>query len=467
MTKPRAPPSPPSPIEPRTSQVRLASSTSRASHLLCSECGTLHPWSARTACDHCFGPLQVGYDLGGLVGSRPEPQLQGRPAGVWRYLELLPPVSPALAARTDPGPSRLRPATALGEAWGLDDLWIKDETALPTGSFKDRPASVAVALARELGYPAVGCASTGNLAAATARVAALLRFPCAVIVPTGLPESKLLPAQALGARVVEVDGTYDDANRLANLLAEEERIGLVNVSLRPFYTEGSKTLVLETLEQLGWDAPDWIGVPLGSGALLSATARGLAQARELGWLDGSGGGASALIGSQPQGCTPIVDAFHSSSGEIQPVRSPDTIAESLAIGDPASGYEALRAIRGSHGWADAPTSAEVREAILDLARTEGIWVEPAGGTVLASIRRARQEGRLDRSDRVVAFLTGAGWKTPRVLGPPSAWALPPLRVAPKTRGLSKLLGLTATDARFSEPSRPPPSAGAAREVRAW
>ncbi|MDE1837891.1 MAG: threonine synthase [Euryarchaeota archaeon] len=437
---------------------RPARRSSLAQGLACGACGAAFPLDGRTACERCFGPLQVVYDLAQLRGSRPGPVLRGREVGLWRFRELLPPVSPSCAARLSVGNTPLRHAKELGALWGLEDLWLKDDTVLPSGSFKDRPASVAVARAADLGFSRVGCASTGNLAAATARAAARLGLPCQVFVPKDLPASKLLPVLAFDGQIVEVDGTYDDANRVANLLGERGEVGLVNIGLRPYYTEGSKTLVLETLEALGWESPDWVGVPLGSGALLAATERGVDQVRDLGWLDGSGGDAPALFGSQPVGCAPIADAFARGDDQIVPVRRPDTIAESLAIGDPASGYEALSAIRRSGGFADAPTSEEVRSAILETARREGLWVEPAGGTVLASIKRKLEQGVIHRTDRVVAFLTGAGWKTPQALGAPSSWARPVQHLP--------------ADARNTEAPRPSPRPPAARtatptEVRAW
>ncbi|MCI4323214.1 MAG: threonine synthase [Thermoplasmata archaeon] len=290
----------------------------------------------------------------------------------------------------------------------METVWLKDDTVLPTGSFKDRPASVAVAFAAAQGHRAVGCASTGNLAAATARAAVRASLPCFVFVPAGLPDSKLDPVRQFGGQIVEVEGPYDVANRVANLAAEAAGIGVVNITLRPYYTEGSKTLALETFEALGWNPPDAIALPLGSGALLAATERAISQLREIGWIPSGPG--PALLGSQPDGCAPIADAFDAGSDEIVPVEHPRTIAESLAIGDPGSGYEALRAIRASRGAADSPTSEEVIAAIRALARTEGIWVEPAAGTVIATLRRLREAGTVRRQDRVVAFLTGAGWK---------------------------------------------------------
>ncbi len=387
---------------------------SRADSLRCVGCGQRVPLGDRAACGRCASPLVVEYDLEDLRGTAPATVFAGRDFGLWRYEELLPPVFHRLADRLWVPPTPLRPAPALAEAFGLRELWVKEDHALPTGSFKDRPASVAVAWAAGRGYRAVGCASTGNLAAATARAAAVSRMPAIALVPAGLPSAKLDPVYRFGGRVVEVTGPYDAANRVANLLAESAGVGFVNVSLRPVYTEGSKSLTLEVLEAFGWESPDALVVPLGSGALLSATARAIAQLRELEWLTSAG---PRLFGSQPEGCAPIVEAFHRGETIPRPIEHPDTIAESLAIGDPASGPEALRAIRGSGGEADAPSRLEVEAAIREAARLEGIWVEPAAGTVLATIRRKVESGAFARSDRVVAYLTGAGWKAPHIALP--------------------------------------------------
>jgi threonine synthase len=409
----------------------LAASLARA--LRCVECGHESRLEVETSCPACLGPLAVSYDLAPLRGGAPGDRLSGRRPSIARFAELLPPISPPWSALLDLETTPLRSAPRLAEWLGLESVWLKDDTVLPTGSFKDRPASVAVAFAAARDYSAVGCASTGNLAAATTRAAVRASLPCFVFVPAGLPDSKLDPVRQLGGQIVEVDGPYDTANRVANLAAEAAGIGVVNITLRPYYTEGSKTLAFEALESLGWDPPDVIALPLGSGALLAATDRAISQLREIGWIPPGRG--PALVGSQPDGCAPIADAFDGGSDEIIPVQHPHTIAESLAIGDPGSGYEALRAIRASHGAADSPTSEEVVAAIRALARTEGIWVEPAGGTVIATLRRLRESGTIRRSDRVVAFLTGAGWKIPHAVPPLSS---PTIRLDAVHPDLSRL-----------------------------
>ncbi|MHB8352344.1 MAG: threonine synthase [Thermoplasmata archaeon] len=380
---------------------------SRAVGLRCGACGAQRPLAIENACPECLGPLAVSYDWVGLRTGR-----GGRPDahGLARYAELLPPVpDPDHAYALEGTP--LRPAPRLARELGIAQLFLKDDTVLPTGSFKDRPATVAVAQAVYRGARAVGCASTGNLAAATARAAARAGLPAFVFVPVGLPAGKLDVVRSLGARIVEVTGAYDRVNRVAALAAEELDIAFVNIGLRPYYAEGSKTAWYETLDALGGETPDRVVLPLGSGALLAATGRAIEETRTLGWFR-SGSGVPALVGSQPEGCAPIVEAFRLGRAEIRPVKDPHGIAESLAIGDPASGPEALHALAATGGTADAPTDAEVRDGIRQLARLEGIWVEPAGGTVVATLARLRRSGFLRSDDRIVAYLTGAGWKDP-------------------------------------------------------
>jgi threonine synthase len=399
---------------------------SRARGLRCVACGERAPLGPVVACEVCLGPLAIEYDL---TDRTLGPTLASRIASdgtIARYAELLPPVEDpirALALETTP----LRSADRLASELDLAAVYLKDDTVLPTGSFKDRAATVAVAQALRFGYAAVGCASTGNLAAATARAAARAGLPAFIFVPRGLPDAKLDPVRRLGGTLVEVDGPYDAANRVAFLAGEEARIGLLNITLRPFYTEGSKLAGHEILDAIHGPAPSHVIVPLGSGALLAATARAFAERRALGWLPATGPGP-ALVGTQPEGCAPIVDAFRRGTEEIIPVEEPDTIAESLAIGDPASGPEALRAIRASGGTADSPTTDEVLRGIADLARLEGTWVEPAGGSVIATLRRLRESGVLGPNDRVVAHLTGAGWKAPHVArGAPATISIDPRR----------------------------------------
>jgi threonine synthase len=380
--------------------------------LRCRECGSEYPPTRLTVCERDFGPLEVSYELEAVRDALTRKSLAGRSRDLWRYRELLPVFDEKARVDLQPGFTPLRRADNLAEALDLRDVWVKDDTVNPTYSFKDRPVAVAVAKAREWGLEAVGCASTGNLAAATAAAAAKARLPCYVFASAHLEPTKLLLPRLYGATLVPVDGTYDDANRVALLTADKRGWGFVNINLRPYYAEGSKTLLFETWEQLGFDSPDVIVTPLGSGLLMTAIDKAIGELVGLGEL---GQPTIRLVGTQAAGCAPIVRGFESADGRPRPVRTPDTIAESLAIGDPASGYDAIRIMRSSRGFADAPTDGEIVEAQKLLARTEGVFAEPAGGTTVATLKRARAEGLIDRTERVVLFVTGNGLKAPNVL----------------------------------------------------
>ena len=391
----------------------------------CRECRTEYPPIQLAVCGSCFGPLEVRYEIEAVRGGFHRDSLRGRPPTLWRYRELLPVFDDHAIVDLAAGYTPLRRARNLEDAIGSRELWIKDDTVNPTYSFKDRPVAVAIAKAREWSLPAVGCASTGNLAAAVAAAAAKARLPCYVFAPASLEPAKLLLPQLYGAIVVPIDGTYDDANRVAFQVADQRGWGFVNINLRPYYAEGSKTLLFETWEQLGFDLPDVIVSPLGSGLLLTSLEKGHRELRELGEAPER---SPRLVGSQPSGCAPIVRGFDSADGRPKPVRKPDTIAESLAVGDPGSGFEAIQSIRETHGFADAPTDPEILEGVRLLAREEGVFSEPAGGTTVATLKRAREDGRIDRDERVVLLVTGNGLKTPAV------WenAFPPLVPIPPT-----------------------------------
>jgi len=296
----------------------------------------------------------------------------------------------------------------LAETLRLRKLYVKDDTVNPTGSFKDRPATVAVSKALELGFKAVGCASTGNLAAATAAHAAKAGIPCYVFIPSNTEINKVLQAATYGAKIIAVKGTYDEANRLAAQASDLYDWALVNINLRPYYVEGSKTLAFETCEQLEWNAPDNIVIPMGSGALLCAIWRGLKQFSRVGLIDEL---KTRIIGAQPGGCSPIVSAFKSNSDDVIPVEKPNTIAKSLAIGDPGDGIYALNAIRESGGAAESATDAEILEGIKLLAKTEGIFSEPAGGVTIAVLKKLVEAGEIPRDEDVVCCVTGNGFKS--------------------------------------------------------
>ncbi len=398
--------------------------------LRCSRCRRTATHTLSAACSEDFAPLEVQLDLDVIAAECARPGVAA-PRGIWRYGALLP-IATTARLPWHVGGTPLRRAKRLGKALGLRDVWVKDDTVNPTGSFKDRPTAIAVSRAQALGLSSIGCASTGNLAAATAAAGAIAQLPTYVLVPSHLGLAKLAAPRALGARVIAIDGTYDHVNRIANLLADRRGWGFVNINLRPFYTEGSKTLAFEVAEDLGWQTPDRIILPLGSGALLCAVAKGFSEVDAVGWLEESR--PTRFVGSQPVGCAPIVDAFASGAEAPSPVRNPTTIAESLAIGDPASGREALAVIRGSGGSADAPSTDDVLEAIALLGSTEGIFVEPAGGTVVATAKRLAATGVIDPDEKVVLALTGSGLKTPGVLHAVSAPA-----VAPNLRAVEGIL----------------------------
>jgi threonine synthase len=284
---------------------------------------------------------------------------------------------------------------------------VKDDTVNPTNSFKDRPSAVAISKAKEFKVDAVGCPSTGNLAAAVAAHAAKAGLPCYILVPEDTEKSKVLQASTFGANIIAVKGTYDEANRLAAQVAEEYGWAFANINLRPYYVEGSKTLAYEICEQLGWKSPDTIIIPLGSGALLLAIKRGFEQFKRLGLIEDK---QIRFIGAQATGCAPIVEAFKANYDDVTPIEHPDTIAKSLAIGDPGDGYYVLKAIRDSGGVAESVNDQEILEAIKTLARNEGIFVEPAGGVTIGVLEKLVRAGQIGSDESVVCCVTGSGFK---------------------------------------------------------
>lgn len=374
--------------------------------LKCRECGREYAPSKIYACEHCFAPIEVTYDLASINLSRS--LLENREKTLWRYRELLPVNDYNRIVDIGAGFTPLKECKRLAEALNLRRIYVKNDTVNPTGSFKDRPASVAVSKALELGFKAVGCASTGNLAAATAAHAAKAGLPCYVFIPFDTEKSKILQAAAYGAKIIAVKGTYDDANRLAAQASDEYEWALVNINIRPYYVEGSKTIAFEVCEQMGWRAPENIVVPMGSGALLCAVWRALKQFEEIGLIDGLG---TRLIGAQPEGCSPIAKAFKSKTEEVLPVEKPKTVAKSLAIGDPGDGIYALKAIRESKGFAEYATDEEIVEGMKLLAKTEGIFAEPAGGVSVAVLKKLVEQGEISRDEEVVCLVTGSGFKS--------------------------------------------------------
>jgi threonine synthase len=387
------------------------------SHLECKECRTEYPLQALYVCERCFGPLEVAYEhdrAGGDVGELRR-RIQGGPQNIWRYADFLPltggPPGPSgrLTSRVGlpAGCTPLVRADRLAARLGLREVWVKNDAANPTHSFKDRVVAVAVARARELGYEVLACASTGNLANSVAAHGAALGMESYVFIPSDLEEQKVLATGVYGTRLVAVNGSYDDVNRLCTELCAERDWAFVNVNLRPYYAEGSKTLAFELAEQLGWQLPDRCVVPVASGSLFTKIAKGFDEWRELGLLEGE---LPRMNGAQADGCAPVASAFAAGHEVCRPVK-PNTIAKSLAIGNPADGPYALDLARRSGGSVDAVSDEEVLAGIALLAQTTGIFTETAGGVTTAVLSKLAARGDIEPDERVVLVITGDGLKT--------------------------------------------------------
>ena len=386
---------------------------SAARYLICRNCGTEAPLRAQHACYSCFGPLEVGYDNDVLAQVTRE-QIEAGPANMWRYAPLLPVgQDPSSRVTLDPGLTPLVRADALGDAVGLRaPLWVKDDSGNPTHSFKDRVVSVALTAAREFGFTRFACASTGNLANSVAAHAARAGVPSMVFIPYDLETNKVLTTAVYGGDVVAIEGSYDDVNRLCSELTETdefEKTAFVNVNLRPFYAEGSKTLGYEVAEQLGWRLPAQVVIPMASGELLTKVDKAFTELVEIGLVQAPANGWK-VFGAQSVGCNPIATAMRAGSNDITPVK-PTGIAKSLNIGDPASGLYALEAARRTGGWMDDVTDDEIRGGIDLLARTTGIFAETAGGVTVAVLGKLVASGKLDPDAETVIFNTGEGLKT--------------------------------------------------------
>src|SRR5438309_1309957 len=388
------------------------------SHLECKECGAEYGPEARYVCERCFGPLEVAYDeRRGPAGDVAElrRRIQGGPQNIWRYADFLPlaggPPGPSgrLASRVGlpAGCTPLIRADRLAARLGLREVWVKNDAANPTHSFKDRVVSVAVARARELGFDTIACASTGNLANSVAAHGAALGLDSYVFIPANLEEQKVLATGVYGTNLVGVQGSYDDVNRLCTELCAERDWAFVNINLRPYYAEGSKTLAFEIAEQLGWELPDRCVVPIASGSLFTKIARGFEEWRELGLLEGE---LPKMNGAQAEGCSPVASAFAAGAEVCRPVK-PSTIAKSLAIGNPADGPYALDLARRTGGSVDAVSDDEIRAGIALLAQTTGIFTETAGGVSAAVLAKLAARGDIDPDERVVLVITGEGLKT--------------------------------------------------------
>jgi threonine synthase len=375
--------------------------------LRCKECGESYPLDARFVCEQCFGPLEVTYDFSELDPAEARRKIQAGSRGIWRYSDFLPfegrPSDPL-----EPGLTPLIRADRLAERLGLREVWIKNDAANPTHSFKDRVVAVAVAKAQELGFETVACASTGNLANAVAAHSAAAGLDSYVFVPADLEEQKLLATGIYGTNLVGIRGTYDDVNRLCTELSQTHPWAFVNVNLRPYYSEGSKTLAFETIEQLGWNVPDRVVAPIASGSLFTKVAKGMRDWIELGLVEGE---LPTFSGAQALGCSPVATAFAEGSDVCKPERKPETIAKSLAIGDPADGPYALELARETGGEIESVTDDEIRQGIRLLAETTGVFTETAGGVTIGVLTKLAEGGQIGADERVVAYITGEGLKT--------------------------------------------------------
>lgn len=430
----------PAPTADRTTGAVMAGP--RVVGLVCRNCGHGEALGPSYVCPACFGPLEVAYDADLVAAAASRATIEARRPGIWRYLEFLPVDAPP-ARGLAVGSSPLLPADRLASAIGVDRLWLKDDTRNPTLSFKDRAVAVATARAASFGIDTLACASTGNLAGATAAAAAAAGMPAFVFIPADLERAKIDHALAYGATVVPIDGTYDDVNRLCLEVADETGWGFVNINLRPFYAEGSKTLAFEIAEGLGWRSPDVIVAPIASGAMYTKLARGFAELADAGLIERR---PIRFVGAQPAGCAPAATSW--SSGEaLRPVQNPETFVRSLAIGNPADGTASVELANDSRGSIEAIPDVETAAAIRRVATLEGVFVETAGGVTVGAVDAARRRGVIRDGDEVVALLTGNGMKTPD----------------------ARLLGATdaADRARPGEPGLAPVLPARLRDVEAW
>ncbi len=374
--------------------------------LRCKECKTEYPLDARYVCERCFGPLEVAYTpLNGTDPAQLRARIEAGPYSLWRYTDFLPVERPEAALGA--GWTPLLRADRLEQELGLDEVWIKNDAANPTHSFKDRVVSIGLARAQELGFRTIACASTGNLANAVAAHAAAVGLESFVFIPSDLEEQKILATGIYGTHLVAVRGNYDDVNRLCTELSGEHEWAFVNINMRPYYAEGSKTLAFEIAEQLGFQLPDRVVAPIASGSLFTKLARGFDEWIDTGLVQGE---PPVFNGAQAAGCSPVATAFAAGQDFCRPVK-PDTIAKSLAIGNPADGPYAIDLARRSGGSIDSVTDDEIRDGIKLLAQTTGIFTETAGGVTIAVLRKLAERGDIDRSERVVAVITGDGLKT--------------------------------------------------------
>lgn len=374
--------------------------------LKCRECNSEYNIEAIHVCEFCFGPLEVVYDYEQIKSQISREKIENGPRSIWRYSDLLP-ASERLSVEMATGFTPLIKADRLAKELGLKNLYLKNDTVNPTWSFKDRVVSVAISAAIDLGFDTLSCASTGNLANSVAAHAAKAGLSSYIFIPADLEIGKVLTTGIYGATLVAVEGNYDDVNRLCSEIAGEYPWAFVNINIRPYYAEGSKTLAFETAEQLGWRAPDHVVVPVASGSLLTKIHKGLNEFLKVGLISEVKTKVSA---AQAEGCSPVSTAYKNKTLNIKPVK-PDTIAKSLAIGNPADGYYALKTIQQSRGFAESVTDKEIIDGIKLLARTEGIFAETAGGVTIGVLKKLVENRKIKKNELVVAYITGIGLKT--------------------------------------------------------
>lgn len=399
--------------------------------LRCRECGREYPVEPLYVCDFCFGPLEVQYDYEAIGKVMTRERIQAGPPTMWRYEDLLP-VDGSNAVDIGVGFTPLLKAENLGRQLGLNNLWIKNDAVNPTYSFKDRVVAVASTKAREFGFDTLACASTGNLAGAVAAHGAKAGFKTLVFIPADLEAGKVIGAAVYGPTVVAVKGSYDDVNRLCSELADTRGWAFVNINMRTYYSEGSKTLAYEVAEQLNWRAPAHMVIPVASGSLYTKVWKGLHELDRLNLIDGV---PTKMHIAQPEGCAPVVEAFKEGQTHHRIVE-PKTIAKSLAIGNPADGFYDLQVARQSGGQAVAVPEPEVTEGIMLLARTEGIFTETAGGVTVSALRNLAVAGAIGPDDPVVALITGNGLKTQEVV----ADHVKPVTIEPTVESFEHVLG---------------------------
>jgi threonine synthase len=402
-----------------------------ATSLRCRECAREYPIAPRHVCEFCFGPLEVAYDYAAIRRVVSRARIARGPASLWRYADLLP-VDEAHRVDLCAGFTPLLRADNLARRLGLRNLYLKNDTLNPTWSFKDRVVAVASTKAREFGFSTLACASTGNLANSVAAHAARAGMEAYVFIPADLEAGKVLGSAIYAPNLIAVDGTYDQVNRLCAELGDKNGWAFVNINVRPYYSEGSKTLAFEVAEQLGWRAPDHCVVPIASGSLFTKIYKGFTELARVGLIDEP---RTRMSGAQAAGCAPVAEAWARGSMNFRPVK-PNTIAKSLAIGNPADGYYALVQLKKTGGCCPAVTDDEVIVGMKLLAETEGIFAETAGGVVVASLKRLAEQGAIRPDELTVAFITGAGLKTQEAV---QAHVAEPLHIAPTVESFEERL----------------------------